>query len=112
MSVAVAEVIRRVLGAKTVEERIDVFKDVADRLRDARLKLSKAIREFWTSPEGELVKTALSEFAYASGYAHKMELTMSKVKDEIRKNAEEADLDFWYTLAWGKLEKAYKKALK
>jgi hypothetical protein len=37
---------------------------------------------------------------------------MGKVRDEIRKNAEEADLDFWYTLAWGKLEKAYKKALK
>jgi hypothetical protein len=112
MAVAVAEIIRKVLEAKTAEERIDIFKEVAERLRDARLRLSKAVREFWASPEGELVKSALSEFAYASGYAHKMELTMGKVRDEIRKNAEEADLDFWYTLAWGKLEKAYKKALK
>jgi hypothetical protein len=109
---SVAEVIRKTIEAKGYKERVDAFKEVADRLRDARLKLSKAIREFWASPEGELVKTALSEFAFASGYAHKMELTMSKVRDEIRRNAEESDLDFWYSLAWGKLEKAYKKALK
>jgi len=112
MSVAIVEIIRKAVEAKKPEEKIDVFKEVAERLREARLKLSKAVREFWASPDGELVKTALSDFAYASGYAHKMELTMSKVRDEIRKNAEDSDLDFWYTLAWGKLEKAMKKAGK
>jgi ubiquinone biosynthesis protein COQ9 len=110
MAMPVVDVIRKAIEARRPEERIEVFKDVAERLRDARLKLSKAIREFWSSPEGELVKTALSEFAFASGYAHKMELTMSRVRDEIVKNARDSDLDFWYSLAWGKLERAMKKA--
>jgi acyl-CoA reductase-like NAD-dependent aldehyde dehydrogenase len=110
MSVAIVDVIRRAIQARRPEERIDIFREIAERLREARLKLSKAVRDFWASPEGELVKTALSDFAYASGYAHRMELTMDKVRDEIRKNAKDSGIDFWYTLAWGKLEKASRLA--
>jgi hypothetical protein len=107
---SVVEIVRRVVEAPTKEEKINVFKEVAEKLRDARLKLSKAVRDFWASPEGELVKASLSDFAFASGYAHKMELTMSKVRDEIKRNADESDLEFWYSLAWGKLEQAMRKA--
>ncbi len=112
MSVAILEIVRKAIEEPVPEKRVEIFRAVADRLREARLRLSKAVREFWASPEGELIKSALSEFAYASAYAHKMELTMSKVREEIRRNAQEADLPFWYALAWGKLEKAIREARK
>jgi hypothetical protein len=112
MAVAILEIVRKAVEEPVPEKRVEIFRAVAERLREARARLSKAVREFWVSPEGELVKTALSEFAFASGYAHKMELTMGKVREEIRRNAEEADLSFWYALAWGKLEKAMREAKK
>jgi hypothetical protein len=41
-----------------------------------------------------------------------MATILGEKREEIRKAASESNLDFWYSLAWGKLSEARRKALK
>jgi hypothetical protein len=58
------------------------------------------------------VREQLKEYAIASGFASRMATILGEKREEIRKAASESNLDFWYSLAWGKLSEARRKALK
>lgn len=107
--VVAVEIARRILEARTPEERTKIAEELAGRLREARAELSRKIREFWSSPEGTLIKELLTEFSQASGFASGMTDIMGRVAPEIKTLASRTNIDAWYTLAWGKTLEARRK---
>lgn len=67
-----------------------------------RAEISKAIRSFWSSPEGQRLRMALSEAARLSGWADFMKNIMRTHKDEMEAEAERIGLGDIYRKIWGK----------
>ena len=93
-----------------VAETITVPKVVAPRvyltpekLAEIRAKLSQKMREFWSSPEGQLLRIELSNQAYASGWVDALEgFWTEDKKNMLRDLAKTVKLGARYKFAWGK----------
>jgi len=73
-----------------------------EELARIRSKLSEFIKQFWSSPEGQILKNELSRSAKNSGWADYMESLMKPRADEMRKVAERLGLHAYYKRVWGK----------
>ena len=103
MAISITEVLEKLskerVEPKDVEEILKAARQAAIK---ARQELSKKVREFWASDEGQLVKYMLEWEAEQSGFAAEMERIMEGVKDEIKKVAKAVGLGNRYRMVWGK----------
>ena len=67
-----------------------------------RARLAEAIRSFWASPEGQMLRMELSNAARSLGWDKAMEDIMATVKDTIKAEAERLGLSEVYRRIWGK----------
>jgi len=73
-----------------------------ERLKDIRSKLRRALREFWDSPEGQMLAMALSSAAYNAGWDKVMRDFWTKDKrDYLSDKAKEVGLGPKYKVVWG-----------
>lgn len=103
MAISIAEVIEKLSQKEVSPEDIGKILEAARKAAiEGRRKLSKVVRDFWNSDEGQLVKMMLEWEAEQSGFAAEMERIMSGVKDEIKKVAKAVGLSSRYRMVWGK----------
>ena len=75
----------------------------SERLAHIRSRLRQKMREFWDSPEGQMLALALSETAIKSGWRKVMKDFWDKSKrDYLSAKAEEIGLGAKYKVVWGK----------
>ena len=95
MSVAETVVVPRVVAPRVYL--------TPEKLAEARAKLSQKMREFWNSPEGQLLRIELSNQAYASGWVDALQGFWSEDKKNfLRDLAKSVKLGARYRHAWGK----------
>lgn len=103
MAISITEVLEKLSKEEVKPEEVEpIIKKAREAAIKARQELSKKVREFWSSDEGQLVKFILSWEAEQSGYAAEMERIMGRVKDEIREVARKVGLGNRYRRVWGK----------
>ncbi|PMQ00705.1 MAG: hypothetical protein CBR30_09750 [Dictyoglomus sp. NZ13-RE01] len=103
MAVSVTEVLQKLSKEKIEPAEVGTILDAArEAAIKARQELSKKVKEFWTSDEGELVRYMLGWEAEQSGFAAEMERIMSSVREDIRKVAKATGLGNKYRYVWGK----------
>jgi len=107
MSVTITEVLEKLSKEKIEPSEIEeVLRATKQATIKARQELSRKVREFWTSDEGQLVRYMLSWEAEQSGYAAEMTRIMSSIREDIRKAAKLAGLSNKYRMVWGKPPKS------
>ena len=74
----------------------------AEKLIAIRAQLSQLMRQFWSSPDGIAMRTALSRAARNSGFASGMESIMATVADSIKDLAKRT-IKTAYKEVWGTL---------
>ena len=98
MAYAVVETVKRPVPTTVVGVRPLTPQELA-RIRS---EISRAIRSFWSSPEGQQLRMLLSQTAKALGWDKVMKEVMEGVKDTLRDEAERLGLGDAYQRVWGK----------
>jgi len=86
----------------TKEEMLEFLKTAQEAAIKARQELSRRVREFWSSDEGQIVRFVLEWEAYESGWANEMERIMKQHERELEEIAKKLNLSARYRMVWGK----------